>query len=104
MAGMPKSIVDRATDILHSLEQVYGNNEIVPSGNLRKRGRKQASQPSVAEAVEKADSSSIQLSMFQMDDPVLIQIRDQIKGIDINSLTPLEALNKLNEIKKIAGI
>ena len=42
--------------------------------------------------------------MFQMDDPVLIQIRDQIKGIDINSLTPLEALNKLNEIKKIAGI
>ena len=104
MAGMPKSIVDRATDILHSLEQVYGNNEIVPSGNLRKRGRKQSSQPSVAEAVEKADSSSIQLSMFQMDDPVLIQIRDQIKGIDINSLTPLEALNKLNEIKKIAGI
>lgn len=104
MAGMPKSIVDRATDILHSLEQVYGNNEIVPSGNLRKRGRKQASQLSVAEAVEKADSSSIQLSMFQMDDPVLIQIRDQIKGIDINSLTPLEALNKLNEIKKIAGI
>lgn len=104
MAGMPKSIVDRATDILHSLEQVYGNNEIVPSGNLRKRGRKQGSQPSVAEAVEKADSSSIQLSMFQMDDPVLIQIRDQIKGIDINSLTPLEALNKLNEIKKIAGI
>ena len=47
---------------------------------------------------------SMQLSMFQLDDPVLIQIRDQIKGIDINSLTPLEALNKLNEIKKIAGI
>ena len=104
MAGMPKSIVERATDILHSLEQVYGNNEIVPSGNLRKRGRKASSPPSVAEAVEKVDSSSIQLSMFQMDDPVLIQIRDQIKGIDINSLTPLEALNKLNEIKRIAGI
>ena len=106
MAGMPASIVARATDILHSLEQVYGNNEIVPSGNLRKRGKKQSAtaQPSVAEAVEKADSSSIQLSMFQMEDPVLIQIRDQIKGLDINSLTPLEALNKLNEIKKIAGI
>ncbi len=104
MAGMPKSIVERANDILHSLEQVYGNNEIAPSGNLRQRGRKTASPPSVAEAVEKADSSSIQLSMFQMDDPVLIQTRDQIKGIDINSLTPLEALNKLNEIKKIAGI
>lgn len=107
MAGMPRSIVERATDILHSLEQVYGNNEIVPSGNLRKRGKKQGAataQPSVADAVEQAGSSSIQLSMFQMDDPVLIQIRDQIKGIDINSLTPLEALNKLNEIKKIAGI
>ena len=107
MAGMPRSIVERATEILHSLEQVYGNNEIVPSGNLRKRGKKQGAataQPSVADAVEQAGSSSIQLSMFQMDDPVLIQIRDQIKGIDINSLTPLEALNKLNEIKKIAGI
>lgn len=107
MAGMPRSIVERATDILHSLEQVYGNNEIVPSGNLRKRGKKQGAataQPSVADAVEQAGASSIQLSMFQMDDPVLIQIRDQIKGIDINSLTPLEALNKLNEIKKIAGI
>ncbi len=107
MAGMPRSIVDRATDILHSLEQVYGNNEIVPSGNLRKRGKntkKQGASPSVADAVERADSSSIQLSMFQMDDPVLIQIRDQIKGLDIDSLTPLEALNKLNEIKKIAGI
>ena len=42
--------------------------------------------------------------MFQLDDPVLKQIRDEIKGLDIDSLTPLEALNKLNEIKKIAGI
>ena len=42
--------------------------------------------------------------MFQLDDPVLVQIRDQFKGLDIDSLTPLEALNKLNEIKKIAGI
>ncbi len=104
MAGMPKSVVDRATDILHSLEQVYGNNEIVPSGNLRKRGRKAALPTSITEAVEKSGSPHIQLSMFQMDDPVLIQIRDQIKGIEIDSLTPLEALNKLNEIKKIAGI
>ena len=46
----------------------------------------------------------MQLSMFQLDDPVLMQIRDQIKGIDIDALTPLEALNKLSEIKKIAGI
>ena len=47
---------------------------------------------------------NVQLSMFQLDDPVLVQIRDQIKGIDINALTPLEALNKLNEIKKITGL
>ena len=46
----------------------------------------------------------LQLSFFQLDDPVLSQIRDEIAGLDINSLTPLDALNKLNEIKKIAGI
>ena len=103
MAGMPRSVVERASDILHSLEQVYGNNEIVPSGNLRKRG-KSGAKPRVAEAVDKADMSSMQLSMFQLEDPVLIQVRDQIRGLDINSLTPLEALNKLNEIKKITGI
>ena len=57
------------------------------------------------EAVERADQpQGMQLSMFQLDDPVLMQIRDQIKGIDIDALTPLEALNKLSEIKKIAGI
>jgi DNA mismatch repair protein MutS len=46
----------------------------------------------------------IQLSMFQLEDPVFVQIRDQIRNIDINSLTPLEALNTLNEIKKITGL
>ena len=58
----------------------------------------------VKEAAESAGPQNMQLSMFQLDDPVLVQIRDQIKGLDIDSLTPLEALNKLNEIKKIAGI
>lgn len=103
MAGMPVSIVDRATTILKNLEQVYGNNEIVPSvsPSARKRGRKPS--PSVAGATQPA-ADAIQLSMFKIDDPVLIQIRDQIKGLDINSLTPLEALNLLSEIKKIAEV
>lgn len=103
MAGMPQSIVDRATDILENLKSVYGNNEIVPSKSPKERGKK--STPSVKVAVEQVDQAkNMQLSMFQLDDPVLVQIRDQIKGLDIDSLTPLEALNKLNEIKKITGI
>ena len=104
MAGMPRSIVDRAEEILRNLELVYGNNEIVPSSSptRRKKSAKANAAATVRTAAESAPS--VQLSMFQLDDPVLIQIRDQIKGIDINSLTPLEALNKLNEIKKITGI
>ena len=102
MAGMPMSVVSRADEILRNLELVYGNNEIVPSRSLKSRGKKPS--PSVREAAEAGAPQNMQLSMFQLDDPVLVQIRDQIKGLDINSLTPIEALNKLNEIKKITGI
>ena len=100
MAGMPQRVVERAGEILHNLEQVYGTNEIVPSRSPKDRKKR----PSVAEADSQMGTGAMQLTMFQLDDPVLVQIRDQIKGLDINSLTPLEALNKLNEIKKIAGI
>ena len=103
MAGMPPSVVARAEEILRNLELVYGNNEIVPSRSLKERGRK-ASAHAVREAAESPSPQNMQLSMFQLDDPVLVQIRDQIKGLDINSLTPIEALNKLNEIKKITGL
>ena len=99
MAGMPRSIVSRAEAILCNLEKVYGSGEIVPSGAIKERGKKRAV---AASAIETKDN--IQLSMFQLDDPVLVAIRDQIKGLDINSLTPLEALNKLNEIKRITGL
>lgn len=102
MAGMPASVVARADEILRNLELVYGNTEIVPSRSLKDRGRKSAQ--AVKEAAESGVPQNMQLSMFQLDDPVLVQIRDQIKGIDINALTPLEALNKLNEIKKITGL
>ena len=101
MAGMPSSIVDRATSILKNLEQVYGNNEIVPSVSPSERKRSRKPSPSVTGAT-KGESEGIQLSMFKLDDPVLIAIRDQIKGLDINSLTPLQALNLLSEIKKLA--
>ena len=103
MAGMPLSVVARAEEILRNLELVYGNNEIVPSRSLKERGRK-ASAHAVREAAESPSPQNMQLSMFQLEDPVLVQIRDQIKGLDINSLTPIEALNKLNEIKKITGL
>ncbi len=98
-------MVSRADEILRNLELVYGSNEIVPSRSLKERersGRKPSAQ-SVREAAE-SSSQNMQLSMFQLEDPVLVQIRDQIKGLDLDALTPLEALNKLNEIKKIAGI
>ena len=103
MAGMPSGIVSRAEEILKNLEAVYGNNEIVPSRSPKRKRQPTAS--AVKDAASPLESAGgMQLSMFQLEDPVLIQIRDQIKGLDINALTPIEALNKLNEIKKITGL
>lgn len=99
MAGMPQAVVSRAEAILSNLEKVYGSGEIVPSTTAKQRSKQRATAEAVATAAQ-----SIQLSMFQLDDPVLVAIRDQIKGLDIDTLTPLEALNKLNEIKRIAGL
>ncbi len=90
MAGMPKSIVYRAKKILKQLEG--------DSANLNTKGS--LNKP-VDEIAQKRDG--YQLSFFQLDDPVLSQIRKEIDGLDIDSLTPLEALNKLNEIKKLSG-
>ena len=85
MAGMPKSIVKRANDILRQLEtdnrqQGISNKPMAEVGETR---------------------GGMQLSFFQLDDPVLCQIRDEILNLDVNNLTPLEALNKLNDIKRI---
>ena len=103
LAGMPRSIVERAKAILEALEKAYSNSGIVPNNDLRKRGR-QLTAKEVAEEAAAVRTPDVQLSMFQLDDPILVQIRDQIKDLDINALTPLEALNKLNEIKKISGL
>ena len=86
IAGMPKSIVKRANVVLKELET--DNAQV---GSVGK--------PS-AEKLEQS-REGVQLSFFQLDDPVLTQIRDEIIGLDINNLTPVEALNKLNEIKRI---
>ena len=85
MAGMPKSIVKRANDILRQLEtdnrqQGISNKPMAEVGETR---------------------GGMQLSFFQLEDPVLCQIRDEILNLDVNNLTPLEALNKLNDIKRI---
>ena len=88
IAGMPKSIVRRANVILKQLE--------ADNSNVGTVGK-----PS-AQAINNS-REGMQLSFFQLDDPVLCQVRDEILGLDINNLTPVEALNKLNEIKKIVS-
>lgn len=85
MAGMPKSIVKRANEILKQLES-----------DNRQQG---ISGKPLSEVVE--NRGGMQLSFFQLDDPILCQIRDEILNLDVNNLTPIEALNKLNDIKKI---
>lgn len=88
MAGLPQSVIKRASEILKQLE-----NDKDKDNQIQKHVETIAT-----------EREGMQLSFFQLEDPVLMQIRDEIAGLDINSLTPLEALNKLNEIKKITGI
>ncbi|MDR1169663.1 MAG: DNA mismatch repair protein MutS [Prevotellaceae bacterium] len=85
MAGMPKSVVTRAEEILKELEKSHNSLE-KPVADIA------------------AHREGLQLSFFQLDDPVLKEIRDKLKKIDINNLTPMDALNKLNEIKRITGL
>ncbi|MCQ2607673.1 MAG: DNA mismatch repair protein MutS [Bacteroidales bacterium] len=85
MAGMPKTVVSRANEILKDLEDASKNmqtqSKVIPTAPSKKEG--------------------YQLSLFQLDDPLLEKLRDELLGLEINSLTPIEALNKLNEIKKM---
>ena len=91
LAGMPRSIVSRADEVLHRLEQANtGENKERIKGSL-----------SESAAAHNADGGGVQLSFFQLDDPVLSQIRDEILATDINNLTPLAALTKLHDIKSI---
>ena len=83
IAGMPDQVVHRAEKLLHTLENAHSNTELIKAGQHK----------------EKLDD--LQLSFFQLDDPLLEQIRDEILNTDINTLTPVEALMKLNEIRKL---
>lgn len=116
IAGMPKSIVSRANAILRQLEadnagvgvdeSGAGASAEAPSENaaaatVTSVKRRKGGKLSTRNIAGQSSAQGVQLSFFQLDDPVLCQIRDEIIGLDINNLTPVEALNKLNEIKKI---
>jgi DNA mismatch repair protein MutS len=87
LAGMPNSVVSRANEILKEMENTNRNS--TPAKEVKHLGKHR---------------EGYQLSFFQLEDPVLKQIRDEIKNLDINNLTPLDALNKLSDIKKITGV
>lgn len=93
LAGMNKDIVNRADEVLKILENAGASATGIKSSNAPVENIK----------TSKSDQS-YQLSIFQLDDPVLSEIRDEIKGLDVNNMTPVEALNKLAEIKKICGL
>ena len=116
IAGMPKSIVNRANAILRQLEadnagvgvdesgaeaSAEAPSENAAAATVTSVKRRKGGKLSTRNIAGQSSAQGVQLSFFQLDDPVLCQIRDEIIGLDINNLTPVEALNKLNEIKKI---
>ena len=100
LAGMPSKVVERAEEILSVLVASHAEDSLAVEKSAGAKGK---AMPKV-KPVQTSPQMGIQLSMFQLDDPVLVQIRDQIRDLNINTLTPLEALNTLNEIKKITGL
>ena len=114
IAGMPKSIVKRANDVLSQLEsqsaavESQNGRSLTNASGRQGDGTNQGGAKRVGKGARPSSlipdanrREGMQLSFFQLKDPVLCQVRDEILGLDVNNLTPLEALNKLNEIKKI---
>jgi DNA mismatch repair protein MutS len=89
MAGMPQTVLERATEILQTLEKSHASEELAPKTKSRQR---------VSKAIDQ-----FQLSFIQLNDPLLEELKDTILKTDINTLTPVEALMKLNAIKKMLG-
>lgn len=94
LAGMPKQVLERAELMLQQLELNHASSEAVKTNSTAKKKQKVGAESSL---------DNMQLSFFQLNDPVLEQIHEQLVSIDINTLTPVEALMKLNEIKKLTG-
>ncbi|MCF0180614.1 MAG: DNA mismatch repair protein MutS, partial [Bacteroidales bacterium] len=92
LAGMNKDVVTRADEVLKALENASAGANGIKSANAP------------VENIKPTGQAGYQLSIFQLDDPVLSEIRDEIKGLDVNNMTPMEALNKLAEIKRICGL
>jgi DNA mismatch repair protein MutS len=115
MAGMPKRVIERASDILKKLEVSHSSSEVRINKSGNANPENETSIPELAgnspningtsagERKKVKEEDHFQLSFFQLDDPVLTQIKDEILKTDINTLTPVEALMKLNEIKKLLG-
>jgi len=103
MAGMPKTVVRRANEILQQLERNSQASQKPEDATANSSASQSPNRPTVNPAsVPDANSrEGVQLSFFQLDDPVLSQVRDEIINLNIDNLTPIEALNKLNEIKRI---
>lgn len=101
MAGMPKKVLDRANEVLAQLEsqRESGNQSTVDSKQIKKEKKQGEFQPAINDSTD----DGMQLSFFQLNDPVLENIKDELQKTDINTLTPVEALMKLNEIKKMIG-
>jgi DNA mismatch repair protein MutS len=97
LAGLPPRIIDRATEVLRVLERRSEGGEASPGTAVAAAG---PSSPHPA-GTGGTGSPGMQLSFFQLDDPVLLQIRDQVLGLDIDHLTPIEALMRLHEIRKV---
>jgi len=110
MAGMPVSVLERANEILHQLEEAHdvegigrkiGNQGSEIGDKKLSGGKKQRGRYPISHRLSPVDDQGFQLSFIQLDDPLLIQIKEDILNMEINTLTPVEALMKLNEIKKL---
>lgn len=95
LAGMPRSVVDRASEILTKLERERDDTPSADAKTAHRKGFKQ---------IEQKNECAVQLSLFQLDDPLVMSIRDEIAGLDIDNLTPRDALNKLYDIKRLLGL